>query len=336
VTDIVLIGAYVGYNLESYAKMEFEKLGYSVSFFEFDHLMGSHPNLVRMAITRSAGLRFLSRPLYLNKINEQIKAEVKKEKPKFLFVVNGEVLLPSTLDWIRNQTDIKTALWYPDEPLFYEAFNKHLAPHYDHVFTASPRVIPRYKKIGVKSVHFVTFGCNPSIHRKMELTKEEKKRYEHDISFVGTCYPRRYNLIRKLEKFDISVYGRYWRNVRRKSIYHNGVWGPEFAKVFNASKIVLDIYNKRAREYEINVRTFEATGCGSFTLTEHGYGLDELFKIGKEVVCYNDEVELKELIEYYLDNDEERKEIAAKGQERAYKDHTYEQRIKFMLQKMSR
>jgi spore maturation protein CgeB len=118
-------------------------------------------------------------------------------------------------------------------------------------------------------------------------------------------------------------------------MYHNGVWGPELVKVFNASKIVLDIYDPAIRDYEVTLRTFEATGSGAFTLTERGYGLYELFRIGKELVCYNDEEELHELIEYYLDADGERNEIAANGQKRAYEEHTNSQRVKFMLEKMS-
>ena len=106
-------------------------------------------------------------------------------------------------------------------------------------------------------------------------------------------------------------------------------------KVFNASKIVLDIYDPAIRGYEVTLRTFEATGCGSFILTERGYALDELFRIGKELVCYNDEDELQELIEYYLDANDERNEIAARGQERAYKEHTNEKRMKFIIDNMS-
>jgi spore maturation protein CgeB len=297
--------------------------------------MGSHPALTRMAITRSYTLRTLSKPLILNKINNKLKAEVAKENPDFLLALKGEVMLPSTLDWVRNETSAKTALWYPDDPSYFNAFNKHLAPHYDYVFTASPRAIPRYKRIGVKAVYFLPFGCNPSFHKRVELSDDEKKRYGHDICFVGVCYPRRFKIIRKLLKYNIGVYGPYWRRLSRKSNFHDGVWGPELVKVFNTSKIVLDIYDPAIRGYEVTLRTFEATGCGSFTLTERGYALDELFRIGKEVICYNDEDELQELIEYYLDANDERNEIAVRGQERAYKEHTNEKRMKFIIDKMS-
>jgi len=333
--DIILVGSYQGFNLESFLKIELEKIGYSVSFFQCNKFMGSHPSLLRMAVTRNLVLRSLSTPFLLNKVNEKLKAEISRERPKFLFVAKGEMMLPSTLDWIKKETSTKSAMWYPDDPNYFDSFNKYLAPHYDFVFTASPRAIPRYKRIGVKSVDFVAFGCNPDVHRKVHLTEDEKKRYSHDISFVGACYPRRFKIMRKLEKYDLAVYGPYWRTLRRKSNYHNPVWGPELVKVFNASKIVLDIYFPAIRDYEVTMRTFEATGCGSFLLTERGYELHELFTIGKELVCYNDELEIQEIIEYYLDADDERNEIAAKGQERAYREHTNSQRVKFMLDRMS-
>jgi spore maturation protein CgeB len=334
-SKILLVGTYQGYNLESYVKLELEKLGHSVAFFQYHKLMGRFPSLVRMPITRSYFVRTLAQPLLLGKINNKIKAEVIKENPDFMITVKGEIMLPSTLDWIKKETSTKTALWYPDDPCYFNAFNKHLAPHYDHVFTASQLAIPRYKKIGVKSAYFLPLACNPSIHKKISLSEEDKKQYGHDVSFVGVCYPRRLRIMRRLKKFDVGVYGPYWKKISRRSNFHNGVWGPEQTKVFSASKIVLDIYDPTIRTEEVTCRTFEATGCGSFTLTERGHALDELYAIGKEVVCYSDEKELEELITYYLDADQERAEIADNGQKRAYSEHTYEMRVKFILDKMS-
>lgn len=327
----VLVGAYKGYNLESYAEMALERLGHSVTFFTYYDMLGRLASPIRMGITRSAVLRELSRPLFLNKINKRLKEELLKLEPDYLLAVKGESLLPSTLDYIREELGIKTALWFPDDPYFFNDFTKYVAPHYDYIFTASKKAMPRYEKLGVKRVNFLPMACEPSIHKRVDLLPEEKTLFGSDISFVGTFYPRRRRILNELKDFNINIYGPYWRFFSRKKNVHKSIWGPDMVKVFNASKIILDIYDPNVLQYSTSAKTFEITGSGSFLLTEWAYKIGELFEPGKEIVCYRDEIELRELLNYYLYADEERHEIALKGQERAYRDHTLDQRMECLV-----
>jgi spore maturation protein CgeB len=314
--------------------MSLERMGYDVFFFTYYNLLGVLATPMRMVITRSATARTFMKPLFLNRINEKLKEIILKVKPDLLFTVKGEIILPSTLDWIRNELKIKTVLWYPDDPNWFKSLSRHIAPHYDYVFTASKRAINRYRKIGVKNVEFLPFACEPSIHKRINLSPEDKKRYESNISFVGTYYPRRHKILSKLKDFNVQIYGPYWRFFMRGKNIHKSVWGPEMVKVFNASKIVLDIYDPNVLQYQASARTMEVTGSGAFLLTEKAYGIGELFEIGKEIVCYKDERELRELIKYYLDVPEEREEIANKGYKRAHKDHTIDKRVIFILNRI--
>ena len=78
-------------------------------------------------------------------------------------------------------------------------------------------------------------------------------------------------------------------------------------------------------------RTFETTGCGTFLLTKHTPGLEKLFKIGEEIVTYDDINDIEEKVKYYLNNESERIKIENAGYERAKKDHTYDERAKFLM-----
>jgi spore maturation protein CgeB len=129
----------------------------------------------------------------------------------------------------------------------------------------------------------------------------------------------------------VGVYGDYWNYFWPGKGTNRAISGPEMVKAFNASKIVLNVHADSDLDNKVNTRTFEATGCRSFLLTDRGYGMDEYFKIGQEVVCYDDERNLVELAKYYLSADKERKEISARGQERAYSNHTYTSRLSEML-----
>jgi spore maturation protein CgeB len=48
------------------------------------------------------------------------------------------------------------------------------------------------------------------------------------------------------------------------------------------------------------MRTFEAIGYGSFLLTDYTYGMEMLFKVGEELVFYDDADELVELVKYII------------------------------------
>lgn len=75
-----------------------------------------------------------------------------------------------------------------------------------------------------------------------------------------------------------------------------------------------------------NMRLFEATGVGTCLLTDWKENLSELFEVDKEVVAYRSADECVEKAMWLLDNSRQREEIAAAGQARTLRDHTFSQR----------
>ncbi len=62
---------------------------------------------------------------------------------------------------------------------------------------------------------------------------------------------------------------------------------------------------------DINSRTFETTGCGTMLLTNYTPGLEQLFKIGEEIVVYRDLDDLRHKARYYTARRE--KSLAPRG-----------------------
>jgi len=77
-----------------------------------------------------------------------------------------------------------------------------------------------------------------------------------------------------------------------------------------------------AEKQTANMRLFEATGTGSFLLTEYYENLQDYFQPGVEIETFKDENELIEKIYYYLDNPEKRKAIASRGQKRCLSEYS--------------
>lgn len=75
-----------------------------------------------------------------------------------------------------------------------------------------------------------------------------------------------------------------------------------------------------------NMRIFEATGMGSFLLTEHFKNLENYFIPGKEIETYRDGKELVEKIEYYLAHPQSRMEIARCGQQKCHTEFSMDKR----------
>jgi spore maturation protein CgeB len=83
--------------------------------------------------------------------------------------------------------------------------------------------------------------------------------------------------------------------------------------------------------YANNCRLFEATGVGTLLVTDWKKNLHEMFEPGKEVVSYHTPEECIEKIQYYLEHEDEREEIARAGQQRTLRDHTYYQRMQELV-----
>ena len=79
------------------------------------------------------------------------------------------------------------------------------------------------------------------------------------------------------------------------------------------------------------LRIFDVLGAGGFLLTNFQPELPQYFENGKDLVWFTNQSELVEKAGYYLDHEEERKQIARNGQEKVRRFHTYLQRIGGML-----
>jgi hypothetical protein len=112
--------------------------------------------------------------------------------------------------------------------------------------------------------------------------------------------------------------------------YMGQAWGREMYQILRKSKITLNHHGDIA-PYANNMRLYEATGVGTLLITDWKENLHEMFEPGKEVVGYKSPEECFELIQYYLEHNEERETIAHAGQERTLKEHTYYQRVQELV-----
>jgi spore maturation protein CgeB len=81
----------------------------------------------------------------------------------------------------------------------------------------------------------------------------------------------------------------------------------------------------------VNQRVFDIPMAGSFVLSDDQNDLRELFDIPKEAVVYENLVDLRKKIAYYLAHENERAAVIAAAQKRIKNEHLYVHRIKAII-----
>lgn len=105
----------------------------------------------------------------------------------------------------------------------------------------------------------------------------------------------------------------------------------EMPVIFHESKINLNPTSRAIRS-GLPQRIFDIMGCGGFVLTNYQPELPEIFALNSEVAAYSSLEEMLDLISYYLEHENTRKEIAHNGFERVARDYNYPVRLEQLLQ----
>lgn len=267
-------------------------------------------------------------------------------RPDLMIVLEGLNLSLEVVDHIR-QTGIRTAIWLTDDP-YYTDFTIPMVPHYDYIFTLEINCISVYQEIGCPQVHYLPLAFRPDLFRPKNVSIRQKR----DICFIGSAYWNRVAVFDQIAPYlankHINISGIWWDRLKRyrllaPQIQLNTWLGPEdTANAYNGAKIVINMhrayddqtYNYNSRKIlgaSPNPRTFEISGCGALQLTDIREDLARFYTPDYDIVTYGSPEELLHKMDYYLKNEEERKQIALRGLYRTMRDHTYENRLSQML-----
>lgn len=261
-------------------------------------------------------------------------------KPELILIDAGELIYPETISRIKQISNAKIVNWLLDDPYKQGWMNviKSMSL-YDIIFTYEQAHIKKFKEMGSPSVDYLPCACDPDIHRTFSLTEREKNELKSELCFIGAVTLKRAEILNALTEFELGIWTYGKLRMEKDSIfmkhYRGFAWGELSSKIFNAAKIVFNIHHPQSI-LAVNMRTFETAGCGAFQLVDRRNDINNLFKIGEEIICYKDIKELKELIKYYLDNPQERIRIAQRAQQRAHQEHTYKHRLSRLIVTVAR
>jgi hypothetical protein len=209
---------------------------------------------------------------------------------------------------------------------------------YDLLLTSFPHYVARFQALGVDAAYF-RIGFDERVLARLRdagVDPDPQAPGRDGAVFVGGVDPRvhgegvgRWERLLAQAPFDVYGYGgdRLPATSPLRAVWRGEAWGLDMYAVLARAGIALNRHVAAAEGHANNMRLYEATGAGALVLTEAAPNLGELFDAGREIVAYRDDAELADQLRHYLAHPDERRAIAAAGQRRTLREHTYAQRM---------
>jgi len=211
---------------------------------------------------------------------------------------------------------------------------------YDLMISSLPPIVDHFRKNGLQA-EYLRLGFDA---RVLDRIKPQPAAF--DVTFVGGFAPSHPDRIPWLEELlrevnvDVFCYGleHTSENSPIRTHFRGQVWGRRMYETLQQSRITLnrhaciEVDGKPNADWCNNMRMYEATGVDTCLLTESRPHLAELFEPDREVATYASADECVEKIRHLLSHENERSAIAAAGQKRTLREHTYAHRMAELFQ----
>jgi len=323
------IGRYCGNALR--------EMGHVVEYFEAPDFFGAFSALKTLRVGTDR-LDYLE-DSFLQVVSQAILAKVETFAPDLVLAMAQAPLSRQALKRLRRDK-VATAMWFVED---HEVFPywKVFAPLYDLFAVIQKGDFPeKLAALGQPNSFYLPLAADPGVHRPLDLTPVERRKYGSEVSFVGAGYPNRRLAFRQLSNYDLRIWGNDWDGETTLAPYlqRNGerIETEEVVRIFNATTINVNLHSSVRPGALVgdgdfvNPRTFELAACGAFQVVDRRALLPELFAAG-ELALFGDMPELLQAIDYYRANPQARNEIAARGRARVLAEHTYVHRMRTLL-----
>jgi spore maturation protein CgeB len=301
-----------------------------------DHIANVKPML--RAWYRENGLRFadpqwglrLRRGLvpwpkrtYTRWMGEALLARVRRFKPDVVHIAAMDLLEPKVVAAVRAQvplvvgqvaTELPSAWTYRD---------------YDLVVSSIPDLVDRFRREGANA-EWLPLAFEPAVRAAIPEVQRDVS-----VSFVGSFSTRYADRVQLIEAVARAAPLQTWTGDGAavpvdspiRPTLQGPAWGRAMYEVLARSRITVNTHGRIAGDDANNLRLFEATGMGTLLVTDARRNMSQLFKTGSEVVTYSDARECTGVVRHFLDHPAEATAIAAAGQRRTMRDHTWANRM---------
>ena len=301
----------------------------------------------------------------INSKDEIIFQQIKYYNPDVLFIGDVNLLSKKFTEKAKGISNVKLITCFHCAPFSKKVLDN--LKHSDTIITCTEG----YKKKLKNLIKNDVFLMHHAFQNDLEINFEEKRIF--DVGFLGSLFLNDklhvgriniiYNLIKNFDKSYIAINFsklfmldflmfilnsiiklNFFKNIKifYKIIYififsKKPIFGKNMFDVLKNTKILINKHIEDT-EYAGNMRLFEGTGLGCLLITDYKKDLEKLFKIDDDIVIYDSEKQIFEKINYYLNNNNIRINIAKNGYNKTRSFHNYLNRVneldKFIKKKL--
>lgn len=244
-----------------------------------------------------------------------------------------------------KQKGICFCLWGIEDTLEHREWLDQTINYCDLYFTTTEELIPYAKEKYSKDIDLLMFGVNNDFHKP---TKPNKEKYPYQICLVGNNYSSRED---KMEWFlgtlinvgyDVAVWGGdWWISKGRKfnlcktpQVYKGYFDYTQLGKLYSICPIALGLQCSDLSMSQMSMRNFEYAGWAynSCLLSFYTKAQENIF--GDLIYLPKNQNEVLDMtFEILTMTDEQRIEKSNKLREFVYKNHSYRDRAKIVMNK---
>lgn len=265
-------------------------------------------------------------------LESRVRSLLRQADPD-LVLVAGSGVLP--VEAAENLRSVGRARWVQilGERMEQVESTRREAMAYDHVFVGSSGAVKILDRHGVKHVHYLAAGCDPSVHKPLRA----RGPFRANVVFAGTASTRRERFLEELVEFGLALWGPGWRKTGLKDYCRGELPTTEdYVRAYAGATVAVNVHrmgpDDRGDNTGINRRTFELAAIGVTQVVDMREDLPQHFEDGSEVLVYHTPEELKGQVKRGLQEDKYRDRLSANARQRALRSHTYMHRMTEVLQ----
>tara|TARA_R110001632_G_scaffold116761_1_gene228525 strand:+ start:265 stop:1092 length:828 start_codon:yes stop_codon:yes gene_type:complete len=210
----------------------------------------------------------------------------KKEGYDIILIAKGSGINSYTMDALSKNNN-KVIYWFPDPSSTFSPEFSMKVELSDVAYFDKIKALNMGKKVN-SNCYYVCEGYDSKIDSIQDIPKE------YDVSFIGNLYGSRAEVLKQIPNIQII------------STAYGSLHSIEVGK----TKININLCTDNCA----SDRIYKILAAGGFLLTDDWEGREFTgLKDGKDLIIFNSVNDLKEKIEYYLKNEQQRINIANRG-----------------------
>jgi len=172
----------------------------------------------------------------------------------------------------------------------------------------------------------------------LNLQREKEDEFMTYLAEIGVYAMnlRRWNILENIDEVEINVLGKVEGEVKDNIVVYEDIYKEKDILQFLAKSKISLLSHPPFIPTSLGYTAFNSLACNTLTISEDRFFTKSFFKENEEIVLYNptDYLDIVSKVAYYLENEDERKDIANAGREKVFKEHTIDNRGEFIANMM--